>query len=495
MYTPEEHLASADKPIDRRFYPRIAPSESVQLNFGEGDPVTIINISENGLLVSGERELALDQVSRILISLNGAPYATQVYARVIWADKATKQSGIQLLSLSEHDREQIRKWVAMESLKAGNGSRVAQFPARPARVRKPVFVPEAALPPVPRPEVEPTTVARRTAPPRWVSALLPVGIGVVCVGAVFILFKDRNPRPLARFLPARAAVTQSSAPDAQAVSFSPTDSSAMSDGLKKDEEAAKLKATASVDSASDGAARKRGSGANASVGQKPIAKATHDSTQEGLGNSLGAAPRSPEETAAAIAGSPIIASTRVSRPTESEAAKSAAAPEPRPATIKMDALPDTELEVRAPGGFRSSVFRVPDGRVLESPSITIRVERAVVLQPGRKWWPFGRNRRKLVIGALVSRVDPETPRGQSGPDRTVRVKATVAGDGHVERVEAISGSPTFLSAAMRAVSEWHYQPSYVDDTQVETESYIDMQFHPPANVARQQDQSAQSKVN
>src|SRR3984893_7429096 len=72
----------------------------------------LLNISENGLLISTQSELPRNFVANVAMPLNGIPKPLQVTVRVVWSNVTTMQAGIQLLNLSEHDREQIRKWGA-----------------------------------------------------------------------------------------------------------------------------------------------------------------------------------------------------------------------------------------------------------------------------------------------------------------------------------------------------------------------------------------------
>src|SRR5208282_3798069 len=62
--------------------------------------------------------LKCNHVTRLSIPLNGLPEPVQVTIRVAWVSEATNAAGIQLLDLSEHDRQQIRKWGARESAQA-----------------------------------------------------------------------------------------------------------------------------------------------------------------------------------------------------------------------------------------------------------------------------------------------------------------------------------------------------------------------------------------
>ena len=115
MSTTAQQLPAIPTTIERRFYSRIIPQAPIYVAIDGNNEGLLINVSENGLLLSTPAELRCNFVARISIPLNGLPKPVQVNVRVVWASEARKLVGIQLLDLSEHDREQIRKWGARES--------------------------------------------------------------------------------------------------------------------------------------------------------------------------------------------------------------------------------------------------------------------------------------------------------------------------------------------------------------------------------------------
>src|SRR5690349_15363161 len=107
-----------DSITERRFYPRVSPTRPLYVPFSSSNLGMLLNISENGLLVSTPAALELNSVSRLAIRLNGIANPIEVHARTVWTSESNNRAGIQLLDLSEHDREQIRKWAEMESGRA-----------------------------------------------------------------------------------------------------------------------------------------------------------------------------------------------------------------------------------------------------------------------------------------------------------------------------------------------------------------------------------------
>src|SRR5277367_2069861 len=114
MSTSTQELFDSTEAVERRFYSRVAPRAPVYLAVDDNDSL-LLNVSENGLLVSSPIALQCNFVARIDIPLPGLPKPVQVNVRVVWSNEARNLAGIQLLDLNDYDREQIRKWSTRES--------------------------------------------------------------------------------------------------------------------------------------------------------------------------------------------------------------------------------------------------------------------------------------------------------------------------------------------------------------------------------------------
>lgn len=145
----------------------------------------------------------------------------------------------------------------------------------------------------------------------------------------------------------------------------------------------------------------------------------------------------------------------------------------------MDALPRQLMEVRLPGGYRAPFLNVPGERVLQSSSTTMRIQRSVHLPETHVVWPLHRD-KKVLMGQLISRIDPQVAPAQLGPRDFVRVRATVAEDGRIASVTSLQGPPNLVPAVVKAIHEWRYQPTLVDGKPVETQADVVVQFHAPA---------------
>ncbi len=145
----------------------------------------------------------------------------------------------------------------------------------------------------------------------------------------------------------------------------------------------------------------------------------------------------------------------------------------------MDAPPSRTLQVHLPSGYQAPFFSLPGERVIESPAVTMRIQRSVHLPATHAGWPFNRN-KKVVVGELISRVDPLLAQISSGTDASVRVKATISKDGHLASINQILGPANLVPVVAKALHEWRYQPTLVDGNPVETQCYVVFQFHAPS---------------
>jgi hypothetical protein len=113
VLSPAENVVSAETGVERRFYPRVEPLELINVSFGEESSAMVVNVSENGLLVSTPAALERNFVSRMSLPLSGLARQIEVYTRVVWTADSNR-AGIQMLDLCDHDREQIRRWAAVQ---------------------------------------------------------------------------------------------------------------------------------------------------------------------------------------------------------------------------------------------------------------------------------------------------------------------------------------------------------------------------------------------
>jgi hypothetical protein len=566
-----QQVPASTSTAERRFYLRIAPRAPIFVAFEKNNQSLLLNVSENGLLVSTLGALSRNFVARVFVPLNGLPKPVQVNVRVVWVSEARKQAGIQLLDLSDYDREQIRKWGTQESAPP-----VQTEPLRPRVVAGPPATPSEATHAKPSLVAAPLNKPQGIAPPphrvvlrtRTTSAAAGIAMWValgalVCFAAVFFLTHGapgnlftRSTEKLQESPAATSHETQRDPlnPDAPGsvaagnpASLAPAfdtakleialpRTSTLRHSVQTHDNATGLDGVGDEGDPQDSAldtspARRDASQIDSAPSSRPTLQtdpapgAWHPADQTQLdprndaslnralpvvtddasktGSSApssstpgdvtpGTVPAVPNPPAGKqtppnpirpnevfpsastmLSLSPIIASTRPISSRRSDTS-----------VIQMDAPAGQALEIRPPSRYHSSFFNLPGERVLESPSTTVHIQRSVRMPPALSWWPFNRN-KKVVVGELVSRVDPQGAQVQIGPNDSVRVNATVAEDGHIENVRPINGPANLVPSVVRAVHEWRYQPTLMDGKPVETECYVVVQFHAsPSRVAR-----------
>ena len=539
MSTPAQLAPLLTTILERRFYPRIVPQTPIFLAFRENDfeATLLLNVSENGLLVSTPTGLPCNFVARLSVPLNGLPKPVQVIGRVAWASEASKLAGIQLLDLSEHDRQQIRKWGARESMQSWQPKLDRPQPVAPPSTSScevpgaPSQFPDDAPFSTPRDIValaHPLIVNTRPASTVARRAMRATLVATICLAAAVLLLKAATGNPFARSKdirpqPSAAAPTAQETqptprtPDmsnrasaTQATSLAPTDNAAISkrahttgassrsDSEKtveapsiaaSDENPAKpqsdLSSTGALPAATE-AASVSGSASAQAPDLNEVPKEVTPEPEIPLSPDL-PTPKQPlhnpthgsELTAhtSPIAPSTLPPSTPVP-PTRSALSPKSAAP-----VVQMDPPRNQIFEIHLPSGHRASFLSLPGERVLESPSITVRIQRSVLLPATHAGWPFHRN-KKVVVGELISRVDPQATQIPTSSANSVRVKATVAKDGHIEDVNQILGPTSLFPAVAKALHQWRYQPTLVDDKPVETQCHVVFQFHTPSYRAR-----------
>jgi hypothetical protein len=580
MVTSAEGLiAAGNKTAERRFYPRVVPSDPIYIGPDGKNQGVLLNLSENGLLVSTPIPLKVNFVSRIAVPVGGLSNAIRGYARIVWADESTNRVGIQLLELSEQDRLALRHWIEVEfarsSREAERTFTDAEMIAAPLgselvvenTKNKNALAPAAAA-------VLPALVVRKRPVSLMEVAVWGFLIGSLSVAAVMFggnvtsrgIFggagdaasvpevKEDSPakaphRPqIAANVRARTQSDSLAAPvsDEPAGSEQRSDSasSTVSENLGRDADASPAATALRTSSESD--ARVQAERTRNTAVQNSFYTAKHPSPKQD--SKMSSAAELPASMAALVVPEKDAVGSNAANPVSNlggakytatgprdanssstnSAAKSTAkpsnnAPEAYPVPAKItstDINPAARanatgarsttispngtsngsrtfglqvvqtnppepaiLEVRAPVGFRSVTLALPNSRLVESPGLTMHIERSLILPGGHKLWPFER-KRTVAVGELVSRVDPQSPYAQTGSGVSVRVKAMVARDGHVARLELISGPAVMVADVMRALREWRYQPTLVDGRPVETQSDILMQFHSAERAAK-----------
>jgi hypothetical protein len=545
MSTSAQEFSDATAAVERRFYPRVNPHAPIYLAMDQSEDTLLLNISENGLLVSAPVPPPLNFVARVAIPLTGLPKPVQVNVRVIWTSEINKQAGIQLLDLSEHDREQIRKWGSRESstfLHRQSEPAVAAPvpPEMPASAPFVAPVPPtqpsiAQSAPTKKPRFAATAVSRPkvsevvTSPAARV-ALWGMGIAALCLVVLFLVKNDAlgnafaHSREVLRGGSAPATAQNTSAnlknPDASDLSTNAAANAGTPPPLDSTEDVKHVSAGKTSPHDSSSAAGRANPAKDAASDEETSASSSVDGEEGQVetppagkpqsSTAVVASPRLDAGTTAIArpvlpsppvtnqpARSPAIsndAATRTPSPLLTKPDSLPAAPSPANSlspAIQMDTPPRQIMDIHLQRGSQGSFFDLPGEHVLESPLATIRIQRSVRMPVGHSvlplnpLHPFGRS-KKVEIGGLTSRVDPQFAQAQIGAGDFVRVVASINENGQVQSVKPVRGRANLLPIVLKAVQEWRYQPTLVDGKPVETKSDVLIEFHAaPRYTARQ----------
>ena len=129
----------------------------------------------------------------------------------------------------------------------------------------------------------------------------------------------------------------------------------------------------------------------------------------------------------------------------------------------------------APGG-RPFYVNLPAETISASSAIAISAQRTVQILPSAS----GRSAR-VVIGTLKSHSDPFYPveARKQRIEGSVKLRARVGRTGQILGVTPVSGPDLLTSAAVAAVREWRYEPTFVEGDPVETMADITIVFRLP----------------
>ena len=110
----------------------------------------------------------------------------------------------------------------------------------------------------------------------------------------------------------------------------------------------------------------------------------------------------------------------------------------------------------------------------------MHIQRSVWVKAGHWFW---HSRKRVDLGEITKRVDPQMPRFASGYGTpaygSITVLATIARNGQVSSIRPLYGAAQLLPSVSTALHNWRYQPTFVDHQPVETLARIEVDFHRP----------------
>jgi hypothetical protein len=115
-----QHFSGASQAHERRLSQRILPKTLIYVACGESNGGMVLNVSDDGLAVSMAIAVGDGAYSLLNVRMNGLPQSIEVLGRMAWTTKSKKRAGIQLVDVSDTQREQIREWMALEGVRDVN---------------------------------------------------------------------------------------------------------------------------------------------------------------------------------------------------------------------------------------------------------------------------------------------------------------------------------------------------------------------------------------
>jgi TonB family protein len=125
------------------------------------------------------------------------------------------------------------------------------------------------------------------------------------------------------------------------------------------------------------------------------------------------------------------------------------------------------------------VVNLPNDAISASSMVAISARRSMQVPP--RAGLGGSPSERVIIGRLISHGEPFYPveARNRRVEGSVEVYATIGRTGQVINVRPVSGPALLASAAMTAVREWRYEPTFIDGDPVETQAEITMVFRLP----------------
>src|ERR1700676_1232144 len=105
---------------ERRLQPRVLPKTLIYVACGESNGGMVLNVSDDGMAISMAIPVGDEAYSNLHVRMNGLAQSIKVHGRMAWTTRSKKRAGIQLVDISDQQREQIREWLAQEGVRDVN---------------------------------------------------------------------------------------------------------------------------------------------------------------------------------------------------------------------------------------------------------------------------------------------------------------------------------------------------------------------------------------
>ena len=464
---------------ERREHTRFTASSLSYIDLGEANGGLILNLSEGGVSVQAAEVLIGDVYPRIRFHLPKSEDWIDTGGRIAWRGKTKKEAGIRFVDMPPYTRRKIREWLAFEA--HHDESQMTWQTVQPAQLGSWTSGPPVEAPPelppvvavIPEPAKTVTVAPKFPVAVKWPSATLaaaPVAADPVA--------EERTRARRWRHLP-----EPSSTPQLRL--FNSGDSGYVAERGSEPRRWMLMTAVTCVVGAlcfiAGMSVRTRGA----------LTPAAQDLSSGQSRPGVPLAPPSP----VASAGGQLPPSADTNRPSSTSAAPGlagveanaagAAAAGPSGATNTLAGNPAAHrtIEPVPPGGNGNApvLLNFEPTAVGASAFVAITTKLSVMAPAGFRVEQAQEN-NYLHVGDLVYLVEPAYPPDaiRDRVEGTVEVVATFAGDGTIRRVDPYSGPDILSAAAMFAVRQWRYAPTYLYGHAIETQQRVKFVFRLPS---------------
>jgi PilZ domain len=118
--TSAPHFTGHTQIPERRLHPRVLPKTLIYVACGQSNGGMVLNVSDDGMAISMAIPVGDEAYSNLQVRMNGLAQSIEVHGRMAWTTKSKKRAGIQLVDVSDEQREQIREWLAKEGVRDVN---------------------------------------------------------------------------------------------------------------------------------------------------------------------------------------------------------------------------------------------------------------------------------------------------------------------------------------------------------------------------------------
>ncbi len=535
--TKTEHFPAVAeaRPLGNRAHMRRKLSPMAYVELGQDNGGILLNLSEGGFAVQSALALTSREFPELRFQLPALQGWLTASGRIVWVSDSKKEAGIQFTELPGEARAEIQRWVSAEGAPEKSKERipvaavppVAAPPKETLESRKQIVdapyrgggvhepdVAYNARTNATQPESETTRTQRETvgvtvadAPPQdfhftdysmfaaaperegvWAQPARHKGgwraavLGLLVAALFFALGATVGRETVNRWIAYAGAWTQSqltTAPAPRVTPPAPPEQSGAAN-VSNGEDDKTAKGTAGEDQTqaesggtpganfgpaanSDGAKvageEKRDIGTRAGKAEGAIGGSARDAASSGVSSARSANAAGGNEGRARHSTENVV--PRESRPTQADPSRTST---------------EHSILVNAPEPGSAPFFvNLSSEAVSASGAIAMSARRSLEILP-RSAASSGSER--VVIGKLISHSEPFYPADarSRGIEGSVELRARVGRTGKIVGVTPVSGPGPLFPAALAAVREWRYEPTYVNGDPTETLADITIVF-------------------